>query len=203
MGWDADAFGPAVSRVEVELYTSGNRVSGHMLTRFRRVADILNLTGSTHLVVEDATVTEYADPAGRAHSGGAVMVAVSEVMFGISSGVDDRSDQDLVVQKRPVQIQVAMPPFWLGGTIHVPYGSAAVDVLNVADPFLPLTNVTVGATAHPAFDGEAPILAVQRALAEVLIVTDEAGPDARPTGSLEFPTESAGGWEPPGEPGPA
>jgi hypothetical protein len=94
-----------------------------------------------------------------------------------------------------------MPPFWLEGTVHVPYGSAAVDVLNVADPFLPLTNVTVTATAHPAFSGEAPILAVQRGLAEVMVVADDAGAAAAAPGAPEFgsapETEAAGGWEPP------
>ena len=201
MGWDAGSLGPAVSRVEVELYTSGHRIAGHMLTRFRRVADILNLTGSTHLVVEDATVTEYADPNGSTHQGGSVMVAVGAVMFGISSGTDDSATPDLVVQKRPVRFQVGMPPFWLEGTVHVPYGSAAVDVLNVADPFLPLTSVTVTATAHPAFSGEAPILAVQRGLAEVMVVTDDAGASAPAPGALEFgsapESEAPGGGEPP------
>ena len=39
--WDSGEFGPQVVEVQVELYTSGFRVSGRMATRFRRVADIL------------------------------------------------------------------------------------------------------------------------------------------------------------------
>jgi len=200
MGWDAGSLGPPISRVEVELYTSAYRVSGHMLTRFRRVADILNLAGSTHLIVEGASVVEYADP-GSNRGGQAVMVAVQAVLFGISSGGDDSPTPDLIVQKRPVQIQVAMHPFWLTGTIHVPYGSQPVDVLNVADPFLPLTGVAVNAASFPGFDGEAPILAVQRALAEVMIITDTAGPDQpRPDdsgGQADFAPDPSGTWLPP------
>ena len=142
MGWDADTLGPPVSRVEVELYTAGYRVSGHMTTRFRRVGDILNLSSSTHLVVEAATVLQYADP-GATRSGESVMVSLDAVLFGISSGVDDRPDEALVVPKRPVQIQLALNPFWLAGTVHVPAGSHATDVLNVADRFMPLTDVVV------------------------------------------------------------
>ena len=146
MGWDSDSLGPPVSRVEVELYTAGYRVSGHMSTRFRRVGDILNLSSSTHLVVDEATVLEYAG-SGTAHSGQSVMVSLDSVLFGISSGVDDRSDEALVVQKRPVKIELALHPFWLTGTVHVPAGSHATDVLNVADRFLPLTDVQVAAAA--------------------------------------------------------
>lgn len=199
MGWDAGSLGPPVSRVEVELYTAGYRVSGHMLTRFRRVADILNLAGSTHLVVEGASVAEYADP-GSHRGGQAVMVAVQAVLFGISSGGDDSATPDLVVQKRPVQIQVAMHPFWLTGTIHVPFGSQPVDVLNVADPFLPLTGVAVTSASFPGFDGEAPILAVQRALAEILIITDTSGPDQGAPdggGQSDLAGDASGAWLPP------
>jgi hypothetical protein len=171
MGWDADSLGPPVSRVDVELYTAGYRVSGHMSTRFRRVGDILNLSSSTHLVVEGATVVEYAAP-GVSRTGESVMVSLDSILFGISSGVDDRPDEDLIVQKRPVKIQVVLQPFWLTGTVHVPAGSHATDVLNVADRFLPLTDVEVTAAAYPALDGKSPILAVQRNLAQILVVTD-------------------------------
>lgn len=197
MGWDSGSLGPSISRVDVELYTSGFRVNGHMLTRFRRVADILNLTGSTHLVVEEATVSEYAGPS-TARGGQSVMVAVDAVLFGISSGGDDSPTPDLVVQKRPVKIQVAFPPFWLSGTFHVPQGSQAVDVLNVADPFLPLTDVAIASAGYPSFNGNAPILAVQRRLAQVLVVTDEAGAGS----ALEdlIPEDEARSWLPPTDP---
>lgn len=193
MGWDAGSLGPPVSDVQVELYTSGYRVSGHMMTRFHKVADILNLGGSTHLAVERATVAEYADP-DAARGGQSVLVAVEAVLFGISSGVDDAPAADLVVQKRPVKIQVAFPPFWLLGTFHVPQGSEAMDVLNVADPFLSLTDAAVTSAAYTSFDGNAPIVAFQRKLGQVLIVTDDVGGS-----SLQelIPEDEARSWLPP------
>lgn len=195
MGWDPDSFGPQISRVQVELYTPGYRVRGEMATRFRRVADILNLTGSTHLNVEQATVVEYSDIAAATHSGSTVMVAVDAVLFGTSTGVDDSANPDLVVQKRPVRIDVALHPFWLTGTVHVPYGSQATDVLNVADPFLALTDVTVASSAFPGFNRNAPVLAVQRKVAEMLVVSDEAGAGS----ALEdiIPEDEARSWLPP------
>lgn len=195
MGWDPDAFGPQISRVQVELYTPGYRVRGEMGTRFRRVADILNLTGSTHLNVEQATVVEYSESAAATHSGSTVMVAVEAVLFGISTGVDDSANPDLVVQKRPVRIDIALHPFWLTGTVHVPYGSQATDVLNVADPYLALTDVTIASAAFPGFNRTAPVLAVQRKVAEMLVVSDDAGPGS----ALEelIPEEEARSWIPP------
>ena len=193
MSWDSGSIGPPVNRVQVELYTSGYRVRGQMATRFRRVADILNLSGSTHLNVDEASVAEYANP-GTSRDGQTVMVAVEAVLFGISSGVDDAPNEDLIVQKRPVRIQVGLPPFWLSGMVHVAQGSHAIDVLNMAEPFLPLTDVTVASGAFVGFDRSAPILAIQRRLAELLVVTDDAGPGS----ALEdiIPEEEARSWLP-------
>ncbi|HET9497753.1 MAG TPA: hypothetical protein VFP83_05450 [Candidatus Limnocylindria bacterium] len=195
MGWDPDSFGPQISRVQVELYTPGYRVRGEMATRFRRVADILNLTGSTHLNVEQATVVEYSESGTATHSGSTVMVAVEAVLFGISTGVDDSANPDLVVQKRPVRIDIALHPFWLTGTVHVPYGSQATDVLNVADPYLALTDVAIASAAFPGFNRNAPVLAVQRKVAEMLVVGDDADPGS----ALEelIPEEEARSWMPP------
>jgi hypothetical protein len=196
MGWDTDSLGPPVSRVEVELYTAGHRVSGHMSTRFRRVGDILNLSSSTHLVVEGATVLQYANP-GAPRIGESVMVSLDTVLFGISSGIDDRPDEALIVQKRPVKIELALNPFWLSGTVHVPAGSHATDVLNVADRFMPLTDVEVTSAGFPAVNRDAPILAVQRNLAEILVVTDTEG--AWASGG-DFPTEvQSSEWQRPAE----
>lgn len=195
MGWDPDSFGPQISRVQVELYTPGYRVRGEMATRFRRVADILNLTGSTHLNVEQATVVEYSESGTATHRGSTVMVAVEAVLFGISTGVDDSANPDLVVQKRPVRIDIALHPFWLTGTVHVPYGSQATDVLNVADPYLALTDVAIASAAFPGFNRNAPVLAVQRKVAEMLVVGDDADPGS----ALEelIPEEEARSWMPP------
>ena len=196
--WESGSLGPAIVSVQVDLYTAGFHVAGHMKTRFRRVAEILNLTGSTHLVVEDGVVSEYAGSSGQ-RSGPPVMVAVDEVLFGMSSGADDSPGEGLVVQKRPVQVQVGIGPFWLTGMVHVPQGSRPMDgLLNVADRFLPLTDVTITCTANQAFDRQAPVLAVQRNLAQVLMVADDET-DAERLSEI-FPDAGASPWMPPEEP---
>jgi len=196
--WDSGSLGPPVVRVQVDLYTTSFRVSGEMSTRFRRVADILNLTASTHLVVEQATVAEYADP-GASRGGQQVMVAVDAVLFGTSTGADDSPIEELRIQKRAVQTQVAVPPFWLTGMLHVPQGGRPMDgLLNVADRFLPLTDVAISCAQYPAFEGRAPVLAVQRNLAQVLLVADDEAPE--PLLADLLPEETVRGWLPPEEP---
>lgn len=197
--WDSESLGPPIVKVQVELYTSGFRVTGHMLTRFRRVEDILNLSRSTHLVVEEATVAEYAAPS-TPRSAPQVLVGVDAVLFGISAGTDDRPTEEFRIQKRPVQAQVAVPPFWLTGNVHVPQGSRPMDgLLNVADRFMPLTDVVVSSAQFHSFGCSAPMLAVQRNLAEVLIVADDEAPDTLLAEIL--PEDLARGWLAPEEPG--
>jgi hypothetical protein len=192
MGWDAGSLGPPVSRVEVELYTSAFRVSGHLSTRFQRVADILNIGGQSHIVLEEATIAEFADPA-AARGGQSVMVAVDSILFGVSGAERDASADEMAVHKRPVKIQLDLPPFWITGTIHVPQGSQATDVLNVAERFLSLSDAAVSSAAHPGFDGTSSAVGVQRALGEILVISDEGGADASSLADL-IPEEEANRW---------
>lgn len=193
--WDAGSLGPPVLEVQVELYTVGFRVSGQMSTRFRKATDILNLSGSDHLAVDHATVTEYADPT-AARGGQQVRVAISEILFGISSGAPDENDNEFQVQKRPVKIQVAMAPFWLTGMFHVPEASQAMDgLMNVADRFVPLTDVAVSCAPYPTVDGTAEVVAVHRALAQVFLIADDREHDNLLADIL--PEEQVQSWLPP------
>jgi hypothetical protein len=59
-----DPFAPSpVRAVPIDIYTDAYRVSGTTATRFSRVGDIVNQASSGHLLVEEATISEYADPA--------------------------------------------------------------------------------------------------------------------------------------------
>jgi hypothetical protein len=173
-----DPFAPSPARsVPIDVYTSAYRVSGQMATRFTRVGDIVNQVTSTHLVVEQATITEYADPAA---SLGALQVLVSldEVLFVIVGTTDAEARPDMRIPKRPVRAQLAVPPFRLTGSVHVTHGSRPVDgILNAADRFMPMTQVTVISGAHPELGRTAEAVAIQRRLAHLILVTDEERPD--------------------------
>ena len=174
----ADPFAPSPIRsVSVDVYTAAYRVSGQMATRFSRVADIVNQHTSSHLVVEQATVSEFADPSATL---GAlqVLVTVDEVLFVIAGATDPAARPDMRIPKRAVRAQFAMPPFRLTGAVHVPQGSRPMDgILNASDRFMAMTEVTVVSGAHPELGRTAEAIAIQRRLAHLILVIDDERPD--------------------------
>lgn len=173
-----DEFGVSAARsVAVDIYTAAYRVSGQTLTRFTRVADIVNQIASTHLVIEQATVSEYTDPTGTlgAHQ---VLVTVDEILFVLAAETGGAARPEMRIQKRAVRAQVGLPPFRLTGSVHVPQGSRPADgLLNVSERFLPMTDVTIASGTYPELGRTAPAVAIQRRMAHILLVTDDERPD--------------------------
>jgi hypothetical protein len=173
-----DPFAPSpVRSVAVDVYTSAYRVSGQMATRFTRVVDIVNQVTSSHLLIEQATVSEYTDPTATL---GALQVLVSldEVLFMIAGDTDTTTRPEMRIPKRPVRAQLALPPFRLTGSVHVTQGTRPADaILNAADRFMPMTEVTVVSGAHPELGRTADAVALQRRRAHLVLVTDDERPD--------------------------
>jgi len=176
--FDTGAFGPAaVHSTSVDVYTSAYRVSGSMATRFSRVADIVNQLTSSHLVIEQATVSEYADPTATL---GALQVLVSmdEVLFMVVGESDAEARPEMRIPKRAIRAQLAVPPFRITGKVFVPQGSRPTDgILNAGDRFLTMTEVTVVSGGHPELGRTADAVAIQRRLAHLVLVTDDERPD--------------------------
>jgi hypothetical protein len=173
-----DPFAPSPVRpASVEVYTAAYRVSGLTNTRFARVADILNQVTSTHLIVEQATVSEYADP--NATLGAQqVLVNIDEILFMVAKEADGGARPEMRIPKRAVRAQLGVAPFRLTGAVHVPQGSRPVDgLLNAGERFLAMTEVTVSCGAHPELARTADAAAVQRRWAHVIMVQDDERPD--------------------------
>ncbi len=176
--FETDAFGPASLRsAGVDLYTSAYRVSGTMTTRFSRVADIVNQLTSSHLVVEQATVSEYADPAATL-AAQQVLVSMDEVLFMVVGESVGEARPEMRIPKRAIRAQLALPPFRITGKVFVPQGSRPTDgILNAADRFLTMTEATVVSGAFPELGRTADAVAIQRRLAHLVLVTDDERPD--------------------------
>lgn len=177
--FETDPFAPSPVRpAPIDVYTASYRVSGEVATRFTRVADIVNQLTSTHLTVAKATVSEYADP--QATLGAQqILVGLSEILFVVAGESEGSSGRpDMRIPKRAVRAQLALPPFRLTGMVHVPQGSRPVDgLLNAADRFLPMTEVTVVSGGHPELARTATAAALQVRLAHLILVTDDEEPD--------------------------
>jgi hypothetical protein len=173
-----DSFGAQPpGAVPVDVYTPAYRVSGTTRTRFQRVADILNQLPTAHLVVDDATITEYAAPS-TAMKAGQVLIALERIVLMVTRSDASGGAGDMRIPKRAVRADLLVPPFRVSGAVHVPHGSRPVDgLLNAADRFLAMTSVTVGCPQYPKFAGTFEVVAMQRSLAHLIVASDDERPD--------------------------
>ncbi|HET6819467.1 MAG TPA: hypothetical protein VFH98_02825, partial [Candidatus Limnocylindria bacterium] len=179
MSFATDPFAPSpVQSVALDVYTDAYRVSGKTATRFNRVADIVNQASATHLLIEEATISEYAD-ATATISAMRALINLDEALLVIAGdATEGGSRADLRIPKRAVRAQIGIAPFRVTGSVHVPQGSRPADgVLNASDRFLPMTEVTVACGAHPALGRTAAAVAFQRVRAHLILVTDDERPD--------------------------
>ncbi len=198
-----DPFGSDVTTVSLDLYTTDYRVSGSMATRFSRVSDILNQVTTTHLLVEQATVSEYADPTATLGSR-QVHVALDEILLCVAA-TEGTPRPEMRIPKRAVKAQLGIPPFRVTGTVHVPQGSRPVDgLLNAADRYVTVTDAAIASAAHPELSRNVAAVAVQRRRAHILLVADDERPDELLAEILDEAT--AKGWlgerDPGRQPGP-
>lgn len=179
MGPGMNPFAPSpIEPVAVDIYTDAYRISGKTATRFTRVVDIVNQASSTHLQVDEATISEYADPSGTV-SAMQALVRLEDALLVVAAETGEGSGrEDMRIPKRAVRAQIGIPPFRITGAVHVPQGSRPADgLLNASDRFLPMTEVTIACAAHPELGRTASAVAFQRQRAHVILVTDDERPD--------------------------
>jgi len=176
--YDATIFAPVdLVQVSLDVYTDTYRVSGTATTRFARVADIANQAANTHLHVEKATISEYADPTATIAAMQA-LVNMEAALLVITSESVAPQRPEMRIPKRSVRAQIGVPPFRLTGMVHVPTGSRPADgVLNATDRFLTMTEATIACATHPELERTAAAIAFQRARAQLILVADDENPD--------------------------
>ena len=171
-----DSFS-SFAEVKVDVYTSSYRISGTVRTRFSRVAEILNQQSGSHLTVEHATVSEYADAMSTIGAPSA-LVAIEEILVMVAPDLAGASGEEMRIPKRAVRARFSIPPLRLTGAIHVPAGSRPVDgLLNVPDRFMPMTDATLASGPYPELERSVAALALRRDRAHVLLVADDERPD--------------------------
>jgi hypothetical protein len=162
--------------VSVDIYTEAYRVSGTIETRFGRIGEILNQLSGGHLTVGQATVSEHAEPRATLAAPSA-LVTVEEILVMVAPDFAG-SSSEMRIPKRPVRAQLAIPPFRITGTIHIPMGSRPVDgLLHGADVFMVMTDAVMTSGPYPQLERSASVLALRRRRAHVLFVADDQNPD--------------------------
>jgi hypothetical protein len=174
-----DSFGGfgATREVQVDLLTDAYRIGGIVETRFGRATDILNQSSSSHLSLRTVTISEHADPAVRSAAPSA-LVAVSSILLLAAPTLTGQASAEMRIQKRPVRVQLSVPPLRVAGVMHIAPGSQPADgLLNMTDPFLTMTDVTIDSGTFPELARSAPAVAVRRDRAQVILIADDDQPD--------------------------
>ncbi len=176
-----NAFDPmasiSIGAVQVEVYTTAYRVSGTTRTRHARVADILNQLPTALLIVDDATVTEYAAPTGPLNAP-QVLIPAERIVLMATGDAPVEARAEMRIQKRAVRAELLAPPFRVLGSVHVPQGSRPIDgLLNAADRFLAMTDVAISCAQFPVFAGSFGVIAMQRSMAHLIAVSDDEAPE--------------------------
>ncbi|HET6744247.1 MAG TPA: hypothetical protein VFH90_00150 [Candidatus Limnocylindria bacterium] len=175
---ETDPFAPSPMRsVPIDVYTASYRVSGKLPTRFNRVGDIVNQASSTHLALEEATISEYADPTATV-SAMQALVNLDEALLVVAAEAEGSGRDDMRIPKRAIRAQIGLPPFRVTGSIHLAPGSRPADgILFASDRYLVMTEVTIASGPHPELARTAPAVAFRRQRAHIILVTDDERPD--------------------------
>ncbi len=202
-----------LGKIELTLYTDALIARGTIRTRQHRVSDILNLSETPYLVLEDVRVTDL-DGRGTAIDADVAQINLDAVLFAV---VDTpvAPSPELRAPKTPHDAIISVPPFRVVGTLHLPAAAANLReaLTDLTGRFLPVTDAAYEARSLGLAPQEAMMLAVNHRRAQIL--AQYMAPGDRPAeGAFSdpwaqgaTPDPASGGWgaagAPPEGPGPA
>jgi len=159
--------------VRLDIYTSDYRVSGVTASRFSRVADIVNALTDGYLAIARATFTEHADPK-VSQASAEVLIALDEILFVIAPEVDGAARPEMRIVKEAFLVEMALPPFRIGGSMHVFQQTRPIDgLMNTAERFVTITEAEISSAIYPGLQRSASAVAVQRARAHLVAIREE------------------------------
>lgn len=195
----------------ITLVTDNFVVRGTIVTRHRRITDMLNTTEHDFLVLEQAVFDEFG-------STGVVMqtdfaqVNLGAVLFGVADDPVDATPE-LRIPKVSERALISLPPFTITGHIHVMAGRDLRQALDeLTGRFIPVTEATYWSDRVGEARTTALIAAVNHNRAQILAPhreidpwagLDRSGGSASPAASDTAAPGGADGTEVPRPPDPA
>jgi hypothetical protein len=181
-----------LGKVELTLYTDALIVRGTVRTRQHRVSDILNLSETPFLVLEDVTVTDL-DGSAQPIEADIAQVNLDAVLF---AAVDTPIEPlpELRTPKMQRDAVISIPPFRVSGTLHLLAGSPNLReaLTDLTGRFLPVTDAEFEAPSLGLGRAQAAMLAVNHQRAQILAKYREAGDRPVERSSGADPWASAG-----------
>jgi hypothetical protein len=161
------SFNP-VQELPLTLVTDRLVIQGTVLTRVKRLTDLVNEPDATHLVLADASFMELGSRRVVA-KGASAQVRLSDVLF-VHSTEPTESGSTMRMPKQAVKALLLLPPFTVEGTIYLPYESELRIALDAyGDRFVPVTGAKYWAYSVAESPTNVELLVVNHARAHVSI----------------------------------
>lgn len=132
------SFNP-LQPIPLTLVTDRLVIAGTVMSRMKRLTDLLNDPESSHLVVLDATFAEVGSRRVAAQAA-AAQVQLGDVLFAHASGPSDPATE-MRTSKQAVRACLLVTPFTVVGDIHLAYeAELRVALAALTEAFIPVTN---------------------------------------------------------------
>lgn len=159
----------------ITLVTDNFVVRGAILTRLRRITDMLNSADHDFLVLEHATFDEFGST-GVTMQTDVAQVNLGAVLFGVADEPVDATPE-LRVQKVSQLALISIPPFTITGHIHLlPGRDLRVALDDLTGRFIPVTDATYWSDRVGEARTTALIVAVNHNRAQIMAPHREVDP---------------------------
>lgn len=178
--------------VALTLYTDAYVVRGTVLTRKRRISDLLNHAEHDFLVVSDVTMDEFGahDLAVRADF---AQVNLAAVLFAVAD-IPVEPMRELRTPKIAETALISVPPFRITGRIHLmPEPDLRNALSELVGRFVPVTEATYWSDVVGEAKQSAAMVAVNHARAQILAPYREVDPWAGLDRSAEHAAAAGSG----------
>jgi hypothetical protein len=189
-----DPLGTAPQPVRLTLYTDSFVIRGSMMTRQRRVTDMLNMADERFLVLSDVATDEFGTR-GESLRAEFAQVNLASVLFAVVNEPVEPAPE-LRTPKMPEEALISVPPFKVTGYIHLmPERSLRDALTELTGAFLPVTAATYWSDVLSEARATAELIAVNHERAQILAPHRVADPWAGldpATPPVEPPPEPTG-----------
>ena len=161
-----DRWGIEELPISLTMYTDAFVVRGSILTRQRRLSDILNEAEDGFLILTDAVFERFGGVGERRAPYAQVNLAA--VLFAVADTLIAPSPE-LRTPKIPQTALVSVPPFEVTGRIHLmPERDLRAALSELVGKFVPVTDATYWSDVAGEPPRTAPMVAINRGRAQIL-----------------------------------
>jgi hypothetical protein len=167
-------------------------IQGTLVTRMRRLTDVLNEPGAEHLMLSDTTFMELGSR--RVTAGpGVAQVQLDDVLFVHTTSPTESGSTEHRSSKQPIMAVLLLAPFTVEGKIHLAYEPDVAQALDgLSGRFLPVTDARYWAYSVAESPNFVDLLVVNRIKAHIAV---PAGVEWRTEAPIDqMPDRSASSW---------